>query len=122
MSYIQENLMKDEKIIHEATTHWATFISIKSLLTLGILPFLELKTNAFAITDKRIIMKDGILSVNLLDSNIKNIASISVEKPLLGRIFGFGTIIINGVGTNDGFKFVSNPDLFKKKFNEATVL
>ncbi len=122
MSYIQENLMKDEKIIHEATTHWGIFISMRSLLTLGILPFLELKTNSFAITDKRIVMKAGILSVNLLDSNIKNIASISVEKPLLGRIFGFGTVQINGVGTNDGFKFVSNPDLFKKKFNEATVL
>lgn len=66
MSYIQENLMKIIKIIHEATTHWGIFISMRSLLTLGILPFLELKTNSFAIMDKRIVMKAGILKCKFI--------------------------------------------------------
>lgn len=121
MSYVSENLMKDEKLIYEGKTHWGTFISLKSLFTLGILPLLEINTNSFGITDKRIIMKAGILSVNLLENNISRIDNIKIEKPLLGRILGYGTIVVGTAGNSDGFNFVSNPDEFKKKFNEVAL-
>lgn len=121
MSYVSENLMKDENLIYEGKTHWGTFISLKSLLTFGILPLLEMNTNSFGITNKRIIMKAGILSVNLLENNVSKIDSIKIEKSLLGRVLGYGTIIVVTAGSSDGFNFVANPDMFKRKFNEVAL-
>lgn len=122
MGYVQEHLLHEEKIAYETQTHWGIFISIKSLLTLGILPLLEKVTSHFAITDKRVMLKTGILSVVSLENSITKVDSIQVEQSLLGRIFGYGTVIVKTAGGNsDGFNYVSNPQEFRQKFNELTL-
>jgi len=122
MGYVENHLLNDEKIVFETQTHWGIFISIKSLLTFGILPLLEKMTSHFAITDKRVMMKAGILNVSSVENGISKVDSINVEQPLLGRIFGYGTVIVRTSGGNaDGFNYVAMPQEFRKKFNELTL-
>jgi hypothetical protein len=47
-------------------------------------------------------------------------AAFTSYPPILGRIFGYGTLVIVGTGgTNEPFKAVAKPMDFRKHFNEA---
>ena len=48
----------------------------------------------FVITDKRILFKFGILSRTTSEFRFEKVESCDVEQGVLGRIFGFGSIII----------------------------
>ena len=61
-SYIQNNLVRDEHVEYETTYHWIIFISIRALLTLFIAPLIDRYTDEFAITNKRVMVKTGLIS------------------------------------------------------------
>jgi uncharacterized membrane protein YdbT with pleckstrin-like domain len=57
-------------------------------------------TTELAITDRRVIYKSGLLSRHTLEMNRSKVESIDVEQTIIGRILGFGTIIMRGTGGN----------------------
>lgn len=64
----------------------------------------------FVITDKRILFKFGILSRTTSEFRFEKVESCDVEQGVLGRIFGFGSIIVRGVGgTCNVEQYVSDP-------------
>jgi uncharacterized membrane protein YdbT with pleckstrin-like domain len=56
-------------------------------------------TTEFAITDRRVIYKTGLFSRHTLEMNRGKVESVDVDQPLLGRLFGFGTVILRGTGS-----------------------
>lgn len=80
-----------------------------------------LKRNAteMVVTNKRVIVKTGILSRRTFEMLLPRIESIGVEEPMLGRILGYGTVILRGVGgTPDGFDLIANPLAFRSHVQE----
>jgi len=72
-------------------------------------------TSEFAITNKRIIIKVGLIKRITLEMNREKIESIGVDQGILGRIFNYGTIVISGTGsTKQIFKAIINPIQFRK--------
>jgi uncharacterized membrane protein YdbT with pleckstrin-like domain len=72
-------------------------------------------TSEFAITNKRIIIKVGLIKRITLEMNREKIESIGVDQGILGRIFNYGTIVISGTGsTKQIFKAIVNPIQFRK--------
>ena len=121
-NYVNQHLIKDEQVEFETTYHWIIFISLASLLTLGIYPFIRRKTDEFAITNRRIIIKTGLVGRKTLEMNLSKIESVNVDQGILGRILGYGTIRINGTGgTKETFPQILNPLEFRKKFQEFDV-
>jgi uncharacterized membrane protein YdbT with pleckstrin-like domain len=75
-------------------------------------------TTEFAVTDKRIIAKTGLLRRRSLELLLSKVESIGVNQPIMGRIFNYGTIVVVGTGgTKEGFPNIVAPMDFRKRIN-----
>lgn len=120
--YVNSNLGQGEQVIFETKNHWIIFISLRSIFTLFIGPIIELASNEFALTNKRVIVKEGIISRRSLEIPLSKVESIAVNQSILGRILGYGTLVVRGTGgTNEPFYKVSNPMLFRERFQSLSV-
>jgi uncharacterized membrane protein YdbT with pleckstrin-like domain len=119
--YIDSNLIKDEQVELEATYHWIIFYNLRALLTLFIAPIIDKYTDEFAITNKRVIIKTGLISRKTFEMNHTKIESVNVDQGILGRILGYGTIrIVGSGGTKEVFPRIKSPLEFRKKFQEMS--
>ncbi len=162
MSYIDQNLMTDEKIVYRAHPHWIIFSAaigyallsiiilifgpqfpftnyyivggykIYSLLS-GICLLLAISqgftsyviyiSSEFGITNKRVLMKVGMIRRNSLEIMLRKIESIHVIQTIPGRLFDYGVIIISGTGgSKDLFKYIPSPLNFRKTTQEQIEL
>jgi uncharacterized membrane protein YdbT with pleckstrin-like domain len=119
-SYVNTSLIRDENVVYEAKNHWIIFISLQSFLTLFISPLIENWTSEYAITNKRVIIKIGLISRKTLEMNLSKIESVNVDQSIFGRILGYGAITIIGTGgTRETFSALANPIQFRRVFQEC---
>lgn len=119
MSYISKNLIKGESIIYTTKYHWIIFISLKSLLTLFIGPLLLLLYDEFTITNKRVVVKTGIISRKTTEMNLSRIESVNIDQSILARLLGYGSITLIGTGgTKEIFHRINRPIEFRKQFQQ----
>jgi membrane protein YdbS with pleckstrin-like domain len=52
-----------------------------------------------AITNRRIIFKEGFISRNTVEMHMDKVESVDVDQSVLGRILGYGNVIVKGTGT-----------------------
>ena len=74
---------------------------------------LERKTDRFVITNMRVFRVHGILTQNIATMPLSRILDISVHKPIIGRIFGYGHFIFESAAQEQGLReirFVGDPD------------
>jgi len=92
----------------------STYVMIGIILFMDAL--IRYLTSEFAITNKRIIIKVGLIKRITLEMDREKIdESIVVNQGILGRIFNYGTIVISGTGsTKQIFKAIVNPIQFRK--------
>lgn len=115
--YVNSSLTKDEEVIYEAKYHWVIFFSMKAFFTLFLSPIILSLTSEFAITNKRIIIKVGLISRRTIEMNLSKIESVSVDQTILGRILRYGTITVIGTGgTREPFTYISHPLEFRRQF------
>lgn len=90
---------------------FATMIFIPSVIIL-----IERLCIEMVVTDKRVIKKTGIISVNTDELKLEKVESVSIRKNLFGAIFNYGTIYLSGTGTTKiRFDFISSPIKIKKE-------
>src|SRR5262249_59455107 len=51
-------------------------------------------TTEMAVTDRRIIYKRGFIRRHTIEMHLDKVESVDVDQSILGRIFGFGDILI----------------------------
>jgi len=130
-SYIEEALVKDEKVVHIG--HISLW-SLWHLIALGVLllpafgigliflviAYVRYKSVELAVTTKRLIVKHGFVRRQTVEINLNRVESIQVEQGLLGRLFNFGTLIVAGTGTSHApLTGIAEPMGFRKAFIEA---
>jgi uncharacterized membrane protein YdbT with pleckstrin-like domain len=121
MGYVEDNLMAGEQVTHRTQLHWTVFVSLKALLTLFIAPLVARGTSEFAVTNRRVVIKVGLVSRKTVELNLEKVESIGVEQTVLGRILGYGTIVVVGTGgTKEPFRGIADPMGFRRAVNEAT--
>jgi uncharacterized membrane protein YdbT with pleckstrin-like domain len=79
------------------------------------------KRNAteMAVTNKRVLIKQGVFGRRTLEILLQKIESIAVEESMSGRILGFGTVIVRGTGgTPEPFKKMAHPLEFRRHVEE----
>jgi uncharacterized membrane protein YdbT with pleckstrin-like domain len=85
--------------------------------------FIKQKTSEYAVTNRRVLVKIGFLSVSSVEILLTKIESILVNQDLWGQIFNYGTIIVKGTGgTQDPFFLIAAPLEFRKKVQEQVGL
>ena len=75
-----------------------------------------IKRNAtvMAITNKRVIVKTSLASRRTVELLLSRIESVVVEEPAMGRMLGYGTVIIRGTGgTPETFEKIAHPLEFR---------
>ncbi len=74
---------------------------------------LKWKNTSYVITNKRVIIKTGIIGIDYTDANLSKINNIFFKQGILGRIFNYGSIWIATAGVMGmpfvEFKSIRNP-------------
>ena len=71
------------------------FITLYVWLRLVIINF----TYEFTITNKRLIMKTGLIRLDTLEISLQKLEAVSLNQSILRRILGYSAITIAGTGT-----------------------
>lgn len=79
-------------------TFWIVSSSIYLLLIVCLFKLMKHYGREFVVTNKRIIIKKGLVSRYVTEYRYDNIESFDVKQSILGRMFGYGSIIIHGIG------------------------
>jgi uncharacterized membrane protein YdbT with pleckstrin-like domain len=78
--------------------------------------YVRLKSSEFAITDKRVLVKTGVVRRHTLELLLSKVETIGVEQGVLGRMLNYGTVTIVGTGgTKEPFKNIARPLEFRRQ-------
>ena len=91
---------------------WIIFIGAAIIVILWtIRPFLRWLTTDYVFTDRRIIVRRGIITRQGKDMPLSKINNVSFEVPALGRVLNYGALQIQSAGENDGLTIEDVPDV-----------
>lgn len=77
-------------------------------------------TSEFCITNKRVLIKVGFIKRKSLEILLTKVEGIFITQNIPGRIFGYGSIVVNGTGgTREPFAVIANPLEFRHKLQEV---
>ena len=132
MSYIEESLSEGEKVEALFKLHWFAWVPMWIWIILGIptlgltwliaiYDFLRLRAIEQGITNKRVILKKGIISRKTEEMKLTSIETVEIDQGVFGRIFGFGTVKITGRGISDFvFKGIDDPMSVKRQIESVS--
>ena len=95
------------------------FFALLCLLVGGALflvGLLRRRATEMAVTSKRVIVKTGIAGRRTVEILLSRIESVAVDEPALGRLLGYGTVIVRGTGgTPEMFEKIYHPLEFREQ-------
>jgi uncharacterized membrane protein YdbT with pleckstrin-like domain len=143
MSYIREILRPDEKLLATGNIHWIIYwpaialmaLAVIALIVLGLasivgriifvllaLPaiffaikeWLQQWITEIAVTDRRVIVKTGLIRRHTAEMNMDKVESVTVYQSVLGRLLGYGSVHVRGTGEGLGhLDYISSPILLR---------
>jgi uncharacterized membrane protein YdbT with pleckstrin-like domain len=131
MGYIKDSLSDGEEVRDLFKLHWFAKIwmiiwIILAIPTIGITlifalwEWLKLRSIEQGVTNKRVILKRGIISRKTEEMKITSIETVEIIQGVMGRIFGYGDVKITGRGISDLlFKKINNPMDVKRKIESV---
>jgi len=138
MSYVDNSLIPDEQVVFRARLNRIIFLPPIVLLAIsiwlfsygvplgaesvlaiailwGLVKYVDYASSEFAVTNKRVIIKVGVLRRRTVEMLNTKVEAVAVNQGILGRIFGYGNIIVTGTGgTNEPFNGISSPLEFRR--------
>ncbi len=149
MGYVDSQLLPGEKVVYRSKLHWQVFLipgffasivllaSIYSFVSaikgvglfslilavfLILVPFIKRANSEFAVTNKRIIVKLGFFTTRTLELLHSKVETISVYQGLLGKLLGYGDIVVTGSGgTREEFKAIASPLELRRSVQAAST-
>jgi uncharacterized membrane protein YdbT with pleckstrin-like domain len=67
-------------------------------LLLAVWQWLQRATTEIAVTDRRVILKTGLISRRTVEINLTRVESVDVRQSIAGRLLNFGDVVIRGTG------------------------
>ena len=77
----------------------------------AVVPFLRWLTTEYVFTDRRIIVRSGIVTRQGRDMPLAKINDVSFVVPIMGRILNYGALVIQSAGENEGLTIRDVPDV-----------
>jgi len=101
---------------------WVPALLAGLALVSALGPWIKVASSEFAVTDKRVLVKIGLLQRDSLETLLSKVEAIGVDQTLLGRMLGFGTITIVGTGgTREAFERIAAPMEFRRQVQAQIV-
>lgn len=83
---------------------WLPALAALVLAVWGLWRILQAQMDRFVITNMRVFRVHGILTQNIATMPLARILDISVRRPVVGRIFGFGHFVFESAAQTQGLK------------------
>jgi uncharacterized membrane protein YdbT with pleckstrin-like domain len=101
----------------------AFWIAGAVLLVLATIPILKarvaMSSAEFVVTNKRVILKTGFVHNKTAEMFLNKIESVGVDQTIMGRVFGYGSIVLRGTGGSlEPFSNVARPLEFRRQIQE----
>ena len=130
MKFIKSTLPDNETIKMEIAFHWThSLIAWLALFFLGwlivgififISMYIEKWTTERALTNKRLVIKRGLISRQTEEMSFNRIEEVNLNQSILQRLLGSGNIRITGTGSGEVvMKNIDDPLAVQKKLNEV---
>ena len=72
-----------------------------------------------AVTNRRVIVKTGLISRRTIEILLNKVESIEVSESTLGRLLGYGAIIVVGTGgSTEPFRRIAHPLTFRSRLQQ----
>lgn len=72
------------------------------------------------VTNQRVFIRAGILKIDTVQMRMERIESVEVQKTLIGYLWGYGTVIITGVGNQFAFiPYIENSAQIRNALDEV---
>ncbi len=81
------------------------------LLFWALIPLLKWLTTQYVFTDRRIIVRKGLLTKEGRDVPLAKVNSVSFEQSVLGRIFNFGVLQVESANVDGTLSIKDVPDV-----------
>jgi len=108
MRYIDESLAPGETIIARGkwpTVLWALAwiaLLVLGIILVGVFIFagmaIKMKTTDFAVTNRRVILKQGWLNRKTHELAVESVEGVSLDQSIWARLFGYGRVVVTGTG------------------------
>ena len=147
MGYVEQHLLSGEKVMYRAHLHWTiffwpAFITLVGLILLvlfsqnyiiglivtgaGVLafipPLVRYLTSEYAVTNKRVIVKVGLVQRDSSETLLSKVEAIAVDQTIPGRMLNYGAITITGTGgTKESFPRIAAPMEFRRQVQAQIV-
>jgi uncharacterized membrane protein YdbT with pleckstrin-like domain len=83
-------------------------------LVSGLDAVIRRSTTELAVTDRRVIYKTGIFQRHSMEMNRSKVETVGVDQSILGRILGYGTVVVRGTGGSfEPIRFIGDPLSFR---------
>ena len=143
MSYIESQLLPGEAIKYRGHLHRIIFVPTFFFAVLAVLALvialqsgdwpvfyalavpsliayiwaqILYTTSEFAVTNKRVVIKVGWLHRRTVETMLSKVEGINVDQSVIGRLLGYGSIIITGTGgTQEPFRNIGAPFEFRRQ-------
>jgi uncharacterized membrane protein YdbT with pleckstrin-like domain len=152
MASLDDQLLSGEHIVYRTRPHWIVFggpllvgllgvalgitlqltmqdywyagaVLVGVALLLAVPPAVRYLSSDFAVTDKRVLARMGVLHRQSLETLLSKIEGIGVEQDLWGRLLGFGTLTITGTGgTREALPGIPRPLEFRRQVQAQIVV
>jgi hypothetical protein len=142
---IKDMLVEGEKVVFWGQVHWGIYWKAAAVIAFGLLVMLFLVFELgvilliagalmaahavlkksillLVLTDRRLLVRYGLLQVDVVEMKFKAIESIELGRMLPGFLMGYANVIVMGVGQRFiVIPYIANGPQFRKKFNELTA-
>jgi uncharacterized membrane protein YdbT with pleckstrin-like domain len=139
MGYVDSNLLPNEQVTYRARLHRIIYLFPVCVIILAIVvaiigygfpalglgliglvllvpPWIRSISSEFAVTNKRVLVKVGLVRRHSLELLLQKVEGIGVDQGILGRILGYGTITVSGTGgTREAFRMIASPLEFRRQ-------
>lgn len=79
-----------------------------------LIAWIRRASTELAVTDRRVIHKTGFFSRSTEEMHRDKVESVEVQQSIMGRIFGYGTVFVRGVGSSwEPFTKIADPLTFR---------
>lgn len=99
-----------------------TFYTALLILLIGsgmlLISYIQHRSSRFIVTDRRLIIQDGVFNRSSLSINLSHIEIVEVNQTLLGRMLNYGEVNITatgGSGTEKPIEYLGNPNAFRER-------
>lgn len=146
MGYIDNNLVADERIVFRTRKSlfifffpfiWTVFawyasdyMNANSILRqLNWIPagltllfwayvWLEYNFSEFAVTNKRIMMREGFFVRHANEMRLSTVSQVAIDQGLIGQVLNYGIVTISAFGAADSFTMIDKPGAFQRAVNQ----